>query len=829
MDKTRILFMSHSSGLNGAEICLLTLLKYVNRNTYDPIVILPDDGPLANEMEALGIKTYVRPLERWIHFQYDRPLAGTTIQSRVAEISEIIEKESVGIVQTNSTIIVEGALAARALSIPHIWHVHEMLIGHPELTPIIPLPLVFKLISDLSVHVVTEADTVQKQFSGLIAPEKLLTIYTGIEMPPSTDGRSSMRKELGIHDDETVALTVGSLSKRKGYPNLIEAASLTKKAGCSIKHVWVGSGSREAICDYQCRISQHNLQGDFIYTGFRKDIPAMMQCADLFILPSENEAFPVVVLEAMASGIPVITTQCGGVVESVVEGETGYIVPVNDPQELSTRIIQLVANNGGLRKMGHEGLKRFDKYFKAEVYASRFETTYSNILKQSKAQMELHDHDRVILNGLQDVYQIISENRKPNSFAELYVDTGNGFNEENALRCPLSDQLNSKTVIVEFELGNFREIRALRFDPIADSPAVIDLVSAVTQSSNTGSFELLINGSNAAITSDNRYFFTTRDPSMFFSLPEGMHDAQKIQITLKYAMGEEHESLIEGIVDELKGPPLIAKLYVDTGEGFTEESSLTQVLPQAPGSVSAKLRFALGSFDHIKAFRLDPIEKAVSIIDVCRVELHAGNKILELPVTDTNAACVKDKRYVFTVEDPILYLDMPEGVEQANVFYIELKYILKDEYVNTIGDTILDHLISEFKNEISGESYVAKVYIDTGFGFSEDNSITLDLPADLGTNDILLDFDLAQYKQINQLRFDPVENAIPIVDIINIDGYIDNRSFPISISETNSKYFAENTFIFTTNDPIINIALPNNITFVDRLHIEYRMMVRKVT
>ncbi|MHB8843599.1 MAG: glycosyltransferase family 4 protein [Nitrospirota bacterium] len=404
MSKTKILYISHSPYINGAEICLLTLLKYLNKSQYEPVVIFPSDGPLVDEIKQLSINTYIVPQERWLKYPFDNFLKDVDIQSRVRQIVDIIDKESIRIVHTNTSVVYEGALAAKMRNIPHIWHIHETLEDHPELKPIIPLTVIHWAIAYLSDAIITPANMVKQQFLNVIEPSKLHTIYNGIDSRQfeNVEG-ASLRAELGLADDDIIAVSVGGLTERKGYVNLLQAAALARQQNRSIQFVWAGPASDESLHDFVTKAQEWDVQDTVHYLGFRKDAPLIIKGADMFILPSMNEAFPLVILEAMASSKAVIATDCGGVRECVIDGETGFIVPVNDSAYLANRINDLVNDKTRMKEMGEKGYIRFKERYTADLFAKRFEQIYSDMLMNAKQPMMALEHE--IFTGVMDAFQ----------------------------------------------------------------------------------------------------------------------------------------------------------------------------------------------------------------------------------------------------------------------------------------------------------------------------------------------------------------------------------------------------------------------------------------
>lgn len=180
----KVLYISHLSGLDGAEKCLLTLAKGLDKDKFIPVVVVPAGGPLKKKLEEHGVKVYIFPLVWWI------PIHGASefttnrdMLSRCEWLAALIKDEGIDIVHTNTSIIAEGAIAAKLAGKPHVWHLHEILEGHPGLKPAMPLYLVYRFIDLFSDSIVVVSGALRDRLTGSISPERIKVIHNGIEAP----------------------------------------------------------------------------------------------------------------------------------------------------------------------------------------------------------------------------------------------------------------------------------------------------------------------------------------------------------------------------------------------------------------------------------------------------------------------------------------------------------------------------------------------------------------------------------------------------------------------------------------------------------------------
>jgi glycosyltransferase involved in cell wall biosynthesis len=416
MKKIKILYISHSPYLNGAEICLFNLVKSIDRERYEPVVIFPEVGPLTEKLKETGIKTYVAPLERWVGLEGKRSYSGISLADRVSLLMQIIEKESPDVIHTNTSVVFEGAIAAKLRNLPHIWHIHEVLRGHPTLDPYLPLPSLYWVIDKLADRVVVVSNDMRNELRLFMTDDKIETVFNGIEISKHGENDNiSLRQELGIPDDYYIAINVASILKYKGQDNLLDAAALVKASGGKVKYLLVGSGSKDNVSHLLEKVAKLGLGEDVQYLGYRQDIPRLIKGSDFFVLPSVKEGFPLVVLEAMALRKPIVATNCCGPADMIDDGVNGFLVPVNRPDLLSEKIMEMTRDKAATAGMGERSYSKFQENFTIEKYAQGFERIYSRLSGSHKPNAVLTDYDRSLLESLVEIYQSYMVTNKSNS------------------------------------------------------------------------------------------------------------------------------------------------------------------------------------------------------------------------------------------------------------------------------------------------------------------------------------------------------------------------------------------------------------------------------
>lgn len=408
--KIKILFLSHSPYFNGAEIVLYNILRNLNIDKYEPIIVFPGEGEFFEKVKKMGYKTILAKLERWIRFKHDNKIKKSTIQERVLAIENIIIENEIDIVYTNTSVILEGAIAAKLCEKPHIWHIHEFLPNYNELNSIIPYPIVYKIMDYLSTYIITVSKYAASQMKDYIHDSKIKTIYNGTEINKYIEINKNLVKT-NEHKNENKfnVTTIGYLTENKGYNELLEAISLISMKNINIKFTWVGNSNKQDLSKFKRKVKKLKIEKYIEYIGFSNNIPEILSKSDLLLLTSRNEAFPMVVLEAMASKLPVIATDCGGTNESIINNETGFIIPVNDPVAISSKILELYYNTEKRINFGKNGFIQFKNKFEIQKVVNEIEEILDNIYINQLAP-ELTNYNNNIIRSFFPLYNQISDN-----------------------------------------------------------------------------------------------------------------------------------------------------------------------------------------------------------------------------------------------------------------------------------------------------------------------------------------------------------------------------------------------------------------------------------
>ncbi len=233
--------------------------------------------------------------------------------------------------------------------------------------------------------IVTVSEANQKVLKKLYPEEKnkFVVISNGIDTTwwhsqslRITDlDRKKTKEELFLaHENSLIIISVAELHERKGLKYLIEAIPEVSAKFPNIKLVIVGEGPERP--ELEKLIKKLDIANHVILTGRQKEIPKLLKCADIFVLPSRREAFGLVILEAMITGLPVIASTTGGIPEIITDNKTGILVKPENSAEISEALLDLIAHPEKRSKLSSAGAKLVHEKFQAKKMAEEYEKIY---------------------------------------------------------------------------------------------------------------------------------------------------------------------------------------------------------------------------------------------------------------------------------------------------------------------------------------------------------------------------------------------------------------------------------------------------------------------
>lgn len=384
----RVLFVSATGYFAGAEVMLLELLTHLDRQNWQPLVVLPFAGPLSAALDGAGIPWQVWSLAAPHTRQaLASPAAVARLGGRLpfsaGALARWLRSQDVSLVHTNSSAVLDGALAARLARVPHVWHVRERLpLGRRAGAAW------GRLVVGLADRVICISRAVQAQTGVWRNHPRVVIVPDGFDPQALVPRRSAveMRAELGVGNAPTVGM-VGRISPIKGHQVFLDAAAQLAVAWPEVRFVIVG-GALPAYAPLhaalQAQAATGPLAGRVIFTGERPRVGVidLMPALDVLVMPTVTmEGFGLVALEAMALGVPVVATH-GGPDDFVTDGVTGCLIPAGHADALAAAVSGLLADPARARQLAQAGQKHVRQTLTLAAHVARVVEVYDAVLQR---------------------------------------------------------------------------------------------------------------------------------------------------------------------------------------------------------------------------------------------------------------------------------------------------------------------------------------------------------------------------------------------------------------------------------------------------------------
>lgn len=363
----KVLHLINYTGGGGTESYIYSLAQKLHNKKCTFLIGYSEEGPSLEDFEELGIETIKLNMNSPYDFKAAKSLA------------KICKEYSIDVVHThflreNYISILSKVFGNKSLLI----NTRHMLIENSK-------PIIFanKFMTYFNHKIIAVSKAVESLLlKESINPSRIQLIYTGIGLNNWVDNKDSLfRQEFNIHDDTILITSVARFSEEKGHFFLLKSISLFNKLlennNCKdIKFILVGDGvllERSKDLAEKLGISQN-----IIFTGYRNDIDNILNSSDIFVSHSKSEAFGISILEAMACGLPIVTTDSGGTKEIIdSKGEYGILVDYDDENQLAQALLKLVNDRDLREKYKENGMNLLNHKFSLDKTANETYNLYS--------------------------------------------------------------------------------------------------------------------------------------------------------------------------------------------------------------------------------------------------------------------------------------------------------------------------------------------------------------------------------------------------------------------------------------------------------------------
>lgn len=366
----RVLFLSTSMGMGGADQQLLSAAREMRSRGHDLMIVsLTPLGPMGLEARSLGLRTETLNMPRGIPDPFG---LFRLVRLTRAWRPDVVHSH---MVHANLMARVLRLLAPVPVLVSTIHNISEggalLMAG-------------YRLTNALVDHMTIISEAAAERFVGdrIIPRDLLRVIPNGVNLDEfgigRDGGREALRSSLGL-EREFVWLAVGRFEVAKDYPTMLRAFAGVRERHPEAVLLLVGRGALQQETEALTRAL--GLDGGVRFLGVRRDVPRLMGLADSYLMSSAWEGMPMVLLEAAASGLPIVTTSVGGNREVVENEETGFLVPPRDPEALGSAMLRVMElSESDRRAMGARGRERVRSRYGLSRVVERWEQLYREVL-----------------------------------------------------------------------------------------------------------------------------------------------------------------------------------------------------------------------------------------------------------------------------------------------------------------------------------------------------------------------------------------------------------------------------------------------------------------
>lgn len=387
-----ILFLHQSAELYGSDKTILMLLCSLDKTKYNPIIVLPFEGPLTDELRKNNITVIIAPVLKLYRKMFTP--AGlikfvNEYQQGMRILEDLHKKYNFSLVYSHTLAVLIGLLFARKFKIKHLWHVQEIL-AKPKF-----INQAFKKL--LSADANSKATFVSKETMRfwIEGNEKLAAksdlIWNGLDVSQcqetSAETIENIRtKFFNVSKDQIVIGLVGRINSWKGQQLLLEAFNRIATKHPDSKLVFLGSAPPNQEFfenDLIAKVIEFKLEKRVVIIPFQKNINDFWASIDIAAVPStEPEPFGMVAIEAMLNSKPVIAADHGGLTEIVIDGETGILFKNNNADSLAENLVRLLVDKNLRERLGKAGKERVFSTFTMEKNTENFERIFEELIEK---------------------------------------------------------------------------------------------------------------------------------------------------------------------------------------------------------------------------------------------------------------------------------------------------------------------------------------------------------------------------------------------------------------------------------------------------------------
>jgi glycosyltransferase involved in cell wall biosynthesis len=366
----RALHLIDTGGPGGAETIFLELVRGLGHHGWESVAVVPEEDWLAGALRDCGIEP--------VHVAS----TGAFDVAYARRLRKLMRETRVDLVQTHLFgTSVYATLASAGTGLPVVSTLH----GHPDIpTRGRLVGAKVRLLGGRRNRVVCVSASLRDHFraSGkLPARMDVEVIPNGVDLRAVAGGqRAQVRRELGIDDRTPLIGAVGNVRPSKAYPVLLRAFARVRASVPDAHLAIAGQGSGPPYDHLIALQTELRLNGACHFLGFRDDVASVLAALDVFTLSSSDEGFSLAMVQAMARGLPVVATRCGGPDEIAGDSGAAILVPTDDPDALASEIVRVLGSPNLAARIGAAARSRVQERYSVTRMLADYAALYDRCL-----------------------------------------------------------------------------------------------------------------------------------------------------------------------------------------------------------------------------------------------------------------------------------------------------------------------------------------------------------------------------------------------------------------------------------------------------------------
>ena len=371
----KILFINTSPISGGVERYLLNLCQFLKMKN-EIALILSERNPLASEFEKIAPVQFLETgasLEKW---------RGLNLFSPINFILKNQFKKITGNKVDFDLIVFAGYLKDIFLfsAIGNFVKVCFIHTSPPLWLSLFPFKNLFIASLNKLNKIITVSDFMNLRLRSYIGREKLEVVKNGTDLgkfyPASAEQKEKIKQELNLSINSLVIGNTSRIHRAKGQIDLLKMVFDLKKDYPNLKLLLVDSGSFYAENELKKTIKDFRLEKDVLWLPFQKEIQRFYKAMDIFALPSLSENFPLTILEAMASGLPIVAFKIAGISEQIENKKEGFLISEGNYQDFENKLEVLIKDKKLREEFGQKGREKAEKEFNQNMVFSKVEQIF---------------------------------------------------------------------------------------------------------------------------------------------------------------------------------------------------------------------------------------------------------------------------------------------------------------------------------------------------------------------------------------------------------------------------------------------------------------------